>query len=174
MARPQARGIVREAARLATAARLRLMIERSASLVDDDPVRLPPGLSVLISPGLCSDIGAVFDCLRYSTRPLFSAVSIHLQSATDPPRNLVHNVGHAFGLQHLTLRLHSFAPGFAPSAFAHDVPVMGSGVSDGRSGLAPRAEFSTTELDAVRSVYAAGLGPGSTRADFAARGLVRP
>jgi hypothetical protein len=34
--------------------------------------------------------------------------------------------------------------------------------------------LSATELEVVHAVYTAGLRPGSTRAEFVARGLVNP
>jgi hypothetical protein len=63
--------------------------------------------------------------------------------------------------------------------FAPHVPTMGGmGVSTNNGGLyGPNRNlnrFSELELEAVRRVYAAGLRPGSTLADFVARGLIRP
>jgi hypothetical protein len=41
-------------------------------------------------------------------------------------------------------------------------------------GTGGRSTFAAVELEAIRRVYAAGLGPGSTAADFVARGLLKP
>ena len=67
---------------------------------------------------------------------------------------IAHELGHAVGLCHCTS------------------PIMSELTLIGTSAIAGIARLSGPELAAIRSVYGAGLGPGSTKQALMAAGLV--
>jgi len=101
-----------------------------------------------------------------------------MSSLTEPARVWAHELGHAVGLEHVWIEVRVNELGQV-NLFAPHVPTMGGmsvSTNDGGSYAPSRNShrFSELELEAVRRVYAAGLRPGSTLADFVARGLIRP
>lgn len=90
-----------------------------------------------------------------------------------------HELGHSLGLAHLLLRVRISNPLPNSNLFREHKPVMGSIIvasADDTEGYSPTDVrlFSGLELEAIRRVYAAGLRPGSTLADFVSRDLIKP
>ncbi|MDO8679696.1 MAG: fibronectin type III domain-containing protein [Acidobacteriota bacterium] len=69
---------------------------------------------------------------------------------------IAHELSHAVGLCHIAS------------------PIMGEFTLMGTSAIRGVTRLSSVELAAIRSVYGAGLGPGSTRQDLLSSGLVGP
>ena len=91
--------------------------------------------------------------------PLFRNAFVVAQQADNVFRNsteavIAHELGHAVGLCHCAS------------------PIMGELTLMGRSAIAGIARLSGPELAAIRSVYGAALGPGATKQQLIAAGLL--
>lgn len=96
-----------------------------------------------------------------ATTAVFQNASVVVQR-TDPVFNnsteaiIAHELSHAFGLCHIAS------------------PIMGEYTLMGTSAIAGVTRLSPAELAAVRSLYGAGLGPGSKRQELVSSGLIGP
>lgn len=158
---------------------LNLSIERTSMTLAQWTQQQPLGITVLIGEGVCRHPdGNAADCATSTPTPTFTRSLIRMQTATDDAKTWAHELGHALGLQHVYVQTNAENLGAVP-LFSPHVPVMGtmlvSTEDGGRYGPpATQRFFTDMELEAIRRVYAAGLRPGSTVGDFAARGLIRP
>jgi hypothetical protein len=163
------------------AAGLNLHIERATLTLNEFNQLRPPGVTFLIGEGLCARTPGAppdVDCAVRTPFPIYATSSIRMSNVSQPARVWAHELGHAVGLEHVWMEVRVTEPSQV-NLFAPHVPTMGGmGVSTNNGGLyGPNRNlnrFSELELEAVRRVYAAGLRPGSTLADFVARGLIRP
>jgi hypothetical protein len=100
-----------------------------------------------------------------------------MTSPVERARTWSHELGHSFGLSHLLLRVHFDAVPIN-QVFSRYVPVMGAIAIETERGLFAPGQasnrLSELELEAIRRVYSSGLRPGSSVADFIARGLITP
>ena len=162
---------------------INLVIVRERLTLADWTQRRPAGITITAGQGACQQSdGAPAACVQ--GRPQFAgyqSISVRMTSAAESPRTFPHELGHAVGLEHVWTDIK--IPNLASlSALTPSVPIMGglSGVTQDSAGLGAYAPggaptlFSDYELEAVRRVYQAGLRPGSTAAEFAARGLIKP
>ena len=141
--------------------------------------RLPSGVTILVNQGQClQPDGAFAACASSSPLPVYQTSLILMPTGSEGSLVWAHELGHAVGLRHL-------APIFripnvqSIGLYSPYVPLMGTFAADIGDALvaAPRVAdllFTDYELEAIRRVYQAGLRPGHTAADFAARGLIRP
>jgi hypothetical protein len=164
---------------------LNFFIERVAmNLADYNRLR-PAGVTYILGEGLCTrSPGGPADvpCSVPSTSdPAYRSVSIRI-TAGEVDKTWAHELGHAAaGLSHFFLRTRMIDPngfGSINGLFGPQVPVMGSllvatDIGDFGPGQAIK-RFTAFELEAIRRVYSSGLRPGSSPADFVARGLIRP
>lgn len=96
-----------------------------------------------------------------ATTAVFQNATVVVQR-TDPVFNnsteaiIAHELSHAFGLCHIAS------------------PIMGEYTLMGTSAIAGVTRLSPAELAAVRSLYGAGLGPGSKRQELVSSGLIGP
>lgn len=92
-------------------------------------------------------------------------------STTDNPQPAPHELVHALlGVAHLAISP-PVGVGYTFPWFQY--PIMGLGINGIGSGFVA-GQFAPYELEAIRSVYSAGLRAGNTRGDFIGRGLVNP
>jgi hypothetical protein len=158
---------------------INLVIVREALTRAEYDQRLPSGVTILVNQGQClQPDGLSAACASSSPLPAYQTSRILMPTGSEAPRTWAHELGHTVGLRHV-------APIFqipnvqSLTLYGRYLPVMGTLALDTGTALVapvsvPNLLFTDYELEAIRRVYPAGLRPGHTAADFAARGLIKP
>ena len=159
------------------------VIER-ASLTENQYNQLrPAGITILRGPSCVQSDGTTAACALSQGSPFFTTSQLRFPNpAAEQPRTIAHELGHTLGLNHLQVSARIDGSFAFFQNFRIQSPTMGSICLDIAGGSMPGLNcggttangLSALELEAIRRVYASGLKPGSTAADFLARGLLVP
>lgn len=169
----------------ASVAGTNFVIERASLTESQYNQQLPLGITILRGPSCVQTDGSAAACSLSQGSPVFRTTQMRFpNSASERPDIIAHEFGHALGLSHtfVTARADGSFGLFQNFRLQHTV--MGGTCIDVSTGgsVAPGlyctgttpVGLSPVEVEAVRRVYEAGLRPGSTAADFLARGLLVP
>ena len=140
----------------------------------------PAGITIIVGDSTCRRAdGSSADCSLSTPAPVFSTSQIRMGTLTELRSVWAHELGHSLGLSHLLLRVAITSPLTYTNLFVEHKPAMGSIIvanAEDTEGYSPTEVrlFSGLELEAIRRVYASGLRPGSTLAEFISRNLIKP